>query len=85
MEHLEAFTVRTLTRVCLDVLKSARARRETYVGPATSTIDFKFLEACFKAGLLEYWSAVSVHPYRLQDPETAGDEAREDAAHGAIT
>ena len=44
---------------------------ETYVGPATSTIDFNFLEACFKAGLLEYWFAVSVHPYRQKDPETA--------------
>jgi hypothetical protein len=43
---------------------------ETYVGPATSGMDFKFLEACFKAGLLEYWDAVSVHPYRQSDPET---------------
>src|SRR5207249_12142795 len=33
---------------------------ETYIGPATSTIDFKFLEPLFKAGLLEYWSAFSV-------------------------
>jgi RNA polymerase sigma-70 factor, ECF subfamily len=29
----EAFLARTVTRVCLDVLKSARRRRETYVGP----------------------------------------------------
>lgn len=29
----EAFLVRTVTRLCLDALKSARARRETYVGP----------------------------------------------------
>jgi RNA polymerase sigma-70 factor (ECF subfamily) len=29
----EAFLKRTLTRVCLDVMKSARRRRETYVGP----------------------------------------------------
>lgn len=29
----EAFLTRTVTRVCLDVLKSARRRRETYVGP----------------------------------------------------
>ena len=29
----EAFLVRIVTRLCLDVLKSARRRRETYVGP----------------------------------------------------
>ena len=29
----EAFLVRVVTRLCLDQLKSARARRETYVGP----------------------------------------------------
>lgn len=29
----EHFLVRTVTRLCLDVLKSAHARRETYVGP----------------------------------------------------
>ena len=47
---------------------------ETYIGPATSTIDFSFLEKCFQAGLLEYWSAVSVHPYRQEGPETAAAE-----------
>jgi len=49
---------------------------ETYIGPATSTIDFRFLEACFQAGCLQYWSAVSVHPYLQNDPETAADEYR---------
>ena len=44
---------------------------EKLIGPATSEIDFNFLESCFKAGLLEYWSAVSIHPYRRNDPETA--------------
>lgn len=48
----------------------AEVPNETLVGPATA-IDFPFLESCFKAGLLEYWSAVSVHPYRKEDPETA--------------
>ncbi|HET6249629.1 MAG TPA: hypothetical protein VFE47_18215 [Tepidisphaeraceae bacterium] len=49
---------------------------EIYIGPATSTIDMPFLEACFKAGCLQYWSAVSVHPYRQTDPETVADEYR---------
>jgi hypothetical protein len=44
---------------------------EIYIGPATSTIDFKFLETCFQTGLLKYWSAVSVHPYRQEGPEAA--------------
>jgi polysaccharide biosynthesis protein PslG len=44
---------------------------EDYIGPAVSGIDLPFLEACFKAGLLNYWSGVSVHPYRPTDPEAA--------------
>jgi hypothetical protein len=47
---------------------------EKLIGPATSEIDFAFLESCFKAGLLEYWSAVSIHPYRRNDPETAAQD-----------
>ena len=54
----------------------AAAPDELYVGPATSTIDLKFLETCFKGGCLEYWDAVSVHPYRQKDPETAGVDYR---------
>ena len=47
---------------------------EKLIGPATSEIDFDFVESCFKAGLLEYWSAVSIHPYRRDDPETAAQD-----------
>ncbi|HEV7745551.1 MAG TPA: cellulase family glycosylhydrolase [Pyrinomonadaceae bacterium] len=50
------------------------APNEKLIGPATSEIDFDFLERCFKAGLLEYWSAVSIHPYRRSDPETAAED-----------
>jgi hypothetical protein len=46
---------------------------EKLIGPATG-LDFPFIEACFKAGLLEYWSAVSVHPYRNTDPETVAND-----------
>ena len=49
---------------------------EAYIGPATSTIDVPYLEACFQAGLLDYWDAVSVHPYRQTAPETVEDEYR---------
>jgi len=47
---------------------------EKLLGPATSEIDFNFLESCFKAGLLEYWSGVSIHPYRRSDPETVAQD-----------
>ena len=52
----------------------ASVPEEKLIGPATSEIDFDFLESCFKAGLLEYWSAVSIHPYRRSDPETAAQD-----------
>lgn len=47
------------------------APNELYIGPATSGMDFVFLEKCFQAGLLQYWDAVSFHPYRDSPPETA--------------
>lgn len=43
---------------------------EWTIGPATSTFDWNYLESCFKGGLLSYWDAVSVHPYRQESPET---------------
>jgi len=49
---------------------------EALIGPACSTFDVSFLEACFKAGLLNYWCAVSVHPYRNRNPETVVDDYR---------
>lgn len=66
-------------KLALAVGKALRAATpdEPYIGPACSTMDFKFLEACFKAGCLEYWWAVSCHPYRQKDPETvAADYAK---------
>ena len=33
VEEPRAFLITTTTRICLDVLKSARVRREEYVGP----------------------------------------------------
>ena len=63
-------------KLALATAKAIRgaAPGEVLIGPATSELDTTFLEACFKAGLLEYWDAVSVHPYRQKPPETAGDE-----------
>jgi hypothetical protein len=47
---------------------------EALIGPATSGFDFPFLDACFKEGVLDGWDAVSVHPYRQNEPETAVPE-----------
>ncbi len=47
---------------------------ETYIGPATSTIDLPFVQRCLDAGLLKYWDAVSVHPYRQSEPESVVPE-----------
>jgi hypothetical protein len=54
----------------------ATAPSETFIGPAVSGFDLAFLEACFRGGLLEYWDAVSVHPYRGSAPETVAEDFR---------
>jgi len=65
--------VNQYAKLALAIGQAIRAAEpaEPYIGPATSRIDFSFLEKCFQAGLLQYWSAVSVHPYRQEGPETA--------------
>jgi hypothetical protein len=47
---------------------------EAVVGPGTSGVDFPFIEACLKAGLLKYWAGVSIHPYRDSPPESASSD-----------
>jgi hypothetical protein len=63
-------------QLALEVGRAIRsvAPDEIYTGPATAGIDFSFLESCFKAGLLEYWDAVTVHPYRPAAPETVFED-----------
>lgn len=53
------------------------APAEILVGPGLGNIDLGFLEACFKAGVLNYWSAVSLHPYRDGPPESADRDYRQ--------
>jgi hypothetical protein len=59
--------------LALETGKAIKAAQpnEPYIGPATSGMDFTFIERCFQAGLLTYWDAVSFHPYRDSPPETA--------------
>jgi len=43
---------------------------EIYVGPATSGVDLTYIETVLKNGLLDYFDAISVHPYRGGGPES---------------
>jgi polysaccharide biosynthesis protein PslG len=43
---------------------------EQIIGPGVWGFDLPFVEECLRAGLLNYWSAVSVHPYRKTEPES---------------
>lgn len=58
------------TKLTLAVGKALReaAPDENYIGPATAGMDFSYLQKCFDAGLLQYFSAVTVHPYRQEEP-----------------
>jgi len=47
---------------------------EQVIGPGVWGFDLPFIEECLRAGLLNYWSAVSIHPYRKTDPETVVDD-----------
>jgi polysaccharide biosynthesis protein PslG len=49
---------------------------ELLIGPATA-IQLPFLEACFKSGLLKYWAAISIHPYRKEAPELVTEDYRQ--------
>jgi hypothetical protein len=60
-------------KLALAVGRSLRAAtpKEIYVGPALSYLmHLPFLEASLKMGLLDYWSGVTIHPYRQCPPET---------------
>jgi hypothetical protein len=50
------------------------APNEQIIGPAVWGLDFNFIEECLRGGLLDYWAAVSVHPYRKTEPETVVDD-----------
>ncbi len=60
-------------KLALAVGRSLRAvaPKEIYVGPSLSyLINLPFLETSLKMGLLDYWSGVTIHPYRQCAPET---------------
>jgi hypothetical protein len=46
------------------------------IGPALYGVDLNYLETCFKDGCLNYFNAITIHPYRSNGPETVGDDYR---------
>lgn len=54
----------------------AVAPGEFLIGPAVSGVDLEFLESCFRLGLLDALDAVTVHPYRHHEPESATADYR---------
>jgi hypothetical protein len=58
---------------CASAIRSADPDA-VIIGPAVSWMNLPFLESAFKLGLLKYIDAVSVHPYRVNNPETVTAE-----------
>ena len=50
------------------------APNECIIGPTTATFAWDFIETTFQGGVLNYFDAVSVHPYRNTPPETAAPD-----------
>lgn len=51
-----------------------RFPNEWLVMPAIAGFDWTFLRACLDARLLEYYDAVTVHPYRPMEPESVAPD-----------
>lgn len=70
--------VELYSKLAVSVGKAIReiAPEEWYIGPATSGFDWAFLEGTFSRGVLSYFDAVSVHPYRQTQPETSLEDWR---------
>ncbi len=59
-----------ITALCLAAGASFTAADELFVGPTTAGVDLAYMQAAFEAGILDAFSAVSVHPYRSTPPDT---------------
>ena len=52
----------------------AAVPNEQLIGPSTASVDISFVQSCINDRSHESWSALSVHPYRQTNPETAAAE-----------
>ncbi|HEX2950746.1 MAG TPA: cellulase family glycosylhydrolase [Armatimonadota bacterium] len=60
----------TLAKIALPAMRKADPE-VVCVGPALAGMDFAFLEACLRQGLLNLVDGISVHAYRRVNPEDA--------------
>eukprot|EP00038_Savillea_parva_P000751 m.98442 g.98442 ORF g.98442 m.98442 type:complete len:613 (-) comp10258_c0_seq1:3042-4880(-) len=63
-----------ITALCLGAGAEFAKVGELFVGPATSGIDWTYLNNTMNDGILAAFGALSVHPYRGQAPETVIDD-----------
>ena len=60
-----------ITELCLAASKGIRSQPlTTFVGPATSSFPWQYLNTSIQQGILNAFDALSVHPYRGSSPET---------------
>jgi hypothetical protein len=64
-----------MKRACMAIHE--KSPNEIIIGPAVSYVDLPFIEACLRGGMLNYWSGISVHPYRQTEPEGAAKDYAE--------
>ena len=64
------------TQMAVEAARAIKAATpdECVIGPTTATFDWPFIETTFRGGVLNYFDAVSVHPYRNTPPETAAPD-----------
>lgn len=73
--HADAHQYMQLARAVGAALRRT-APEEWFVGPAISGFDWKFLETCLDGGLLDVVDALTIHPYRHEEPETVAADWR---------
>jgi len=63
-------TAYALMANCVGKAIKAATPNEAFIGPALSGFDQSYFITTFQNGVLEYFDAVTVHPYRGNNPET---------------
>jgi len=78
----EAFLRRTVTRLCLDQLKSARRQRETYIGPwlPDPVLEEERVKLTLMINIINGWNRIAVGFGLFADPAAIKATAKAAAA-----
>ena len=68
--HADAEAYSKIVIAAVDAIRAADPKA-TVIGPASSTFPWEFYDVMIKRGAMQKFDAISVHPYRQNDPETA--------------